>query len=103
MLSITHLQSAVESLLVDSTPSLPPAARQRLVAFVVGVLLAGTVVLRRVATTQAHLTPIPPPRPATNDGCAARSTMPIWHRRLRCMGASCGGYSGACQQISDSP
>lgn len=57
MPSIRHLQTAVESLLADSLPTLPRATRQRLVAFLLGVLLAGTVVLRRVATTQAHLTP----------------------------------------------
>lgn len=57
MASITHLQSAVESLLNQSLPSLPRSARQRLSAFVLGVLLAGSVVLRRVATTQAHFTP----------------------------------------------
>lgn len=57
MPSIAHLEQAVETLLVDSLPTLPRATRQRLVAFLLGVLLAGTVVLRRVATTQAHLTP----------------------------------------------
>jgi Transposase DDE domain len=53
MPSITHLQTAVEILLSDSLPALPRAARQRLVYFVIGVLLAGTIVLRRVATTHA--------------------------------------------------
>jgi Transposase DDE domain len=57
MPSITHLETAVETLLAESLPTLPRATRQRLVAFLLGVLLAGTVVLRRVATTQAHFTP----------------------------------------------
>jgi hypothetical protein len=55
MLSITHLSAAVETLLLDSLPDLPHAARQRLLSFLLGVLLAGTIVLRRVATTQAHI------------------------------------------------
>ena len=55
MSSIAHLSTAVEQLLTDSEVDLTQAARQRLVLFVVGVLLAGTLVLRRVATTQAHI------------------------------------------------
>lgn len=55
MLSITHLQTSVETLLCESTVDLPRAARRRLVFFVIGVLLAGTIVLRRVATTHAHI------------------------------------------------
>lgn len=52
---IPHLLDAVETLLRESADQLPRATRQRLVLFVVGVLLAGTVVLRRVATTQTHI------------------------------------------------
>ena len=55
MSSIPHLTDAVETLLRASDDPLPRAARQRLALFVVGVLLAGTVVLRRVATTQTHI------------------------------------------------
>jgi hypothetical protein len=55
MLSITHLQTSVETLLIESAIDLPRAARRRLVFFVIGVLLAGTIVLRRVATTHAHI------------------------------------------------
>ena len=55
MHSILHLQTAVETLLNDSAVELSRAARRRLVFFVLGVLLAGTLVLRRVATTHSHI------------------------------------------------
>src|SRR5215510_14381474 len=55
MSSISHLQTAVETLLTESAVDLPRAARQRLVFFVIGVLLAGTLVVRRVATTHAYI------------------------------------------------
>jgi hypothetical protein len=55
MLSIAHLQTSVETLLIESTVELPHAARRRLVFFIIGVLLAGTIVLRRVASTHAHI------------------------------------------------
>lgn len=55
MPSITHLSEAVETLLLESGCDLPRAARQRLVFFVLGVLLAGTIALRRVATTHANI------------------------------------------------
>jgi hypothetical protein len=55
MSSIPHLTDAVETLLRAGDDPLPRATRQRLALFVVGVLLAGTVVLRRVATTQTHI------------------------------------------------
>ena len=55
MSSIPHLTDAVETLLRAGDDPLPRATRQRLARFVVGVLLAGTVVLRRVATTQTHI------------------------------------------------
>ena len=55
MSSIPHLTDAVETLLHAGDDPLPRATRQRLVLFVVGVLLAGTVVLRRVATTQTPI------------------------------------------------
>jgi|GEM_PF-810099 len=54
MPSITHLTTAVETLLHE-LPDLSRPARQRLVFFVVGVLVAGTLVLRRVATTHTHI------------------------------------------------
>jgi hypothetical protein len=56
MHSILHLQTAVETLFNDSAVELSRAARRRLVFFVLGVLLAGTLVLRRVATTHSHIT-----------------------------------------------
>jgi hypothetical protein len=55
MLSIAHLQTSVETLLIESTVELPHAARRRLVFLIIGVLLAGTIVLRRVASTHAHI------------------------------------------------
>jgi hypothetical protein len=54
MPSITHVTTAVETLLHE-TMDVPRAARQRLVFFVLGVLVAGTIVLRRVAITQTHI------------------------------------------------
>ena len=55
MLSITHLQRSVETLLSEDTTKLPRAARERLLFFLIGVLLAGSIVLRRVATSHAHI------------------------------------------------
>jgi hypothetical protein len=55
MSSIPHLTDAVETLLRAGDDPLPRAARQRLALFVVGVLLVGTVVLRRVATTRTSI------------------------------------------------
>jgi hypothetical protein len=55
MPSIAHLTEAVEELLVESNCGLPRAARQRLVFFVLGVLLAGSIALRRVATTHGNI------------------------------------------------
>jgi hypothetical protein len=54
MSSIAHLTTAVETV-IRETMDLPQAARQRLVFLVIGVLLAGTIVLRRVAITQSHI------------------------------------------------
>ena len=55
MLSIAHLQSSVEALIRESCTSLPLRAQRRLVFFVIGILLAGTLVLRRIATTHSHV------------------------------------------------
>lgn len=55
MPSIAHLTDAVETLIVESGSDLPRAARQRLVFFVLGVLLAGSIALRRVATPPANI------------------------------------------------
>jgi hypothetical protein len=55
MPSIRHLSQAVECLLTECLPDLSRAARQRLLFALIGVLVAGSIVLRRVATTQAHL------------------------------------------------
>lgn len=54
MFSIAHVTTAVETLMHE-LPDLSRAARQRLVFFVLGVLVAGTIVVRRVATTQSHI------------------------------------------------
>jgi hypothetical protein len=53
---IAHLLTAVEAVLTESLAEVPSATRQRLADLVLGVLLAGTVVLRQVATTQRHVT-----------------------------------------------
>lgn len=55
MPSIAHLREAVERLLVESECGLPRATRQRLTFFVIGVLLTSSIVLRRVASTQANI------------------------------------------------
>jgi hypothetical protein len=54
MNSRAQLTTAVETMIRD-TMDLLQAARQRLVVLVIGVLLAGTVVLWRVAITQSHI------------------------------------------------
>lgn len=55
--SIRYLTRSVETLLTDSAVDLPRRTRQRLLFFIVGILLAGSLVLRRIACTQAYLTP----------------------------------------------
>lgn len=55
--SIRHFQTAVDQLLTESAVDLPQRTRQRLVFFIVGILLSGTLVLRRIASTHAYLTP----------------------------------------------
>jgi hypothetical protein len=55
MQSIRHFEAAVEHLLTESCPDLAPRARRRLLFLIVGVLLAGSLVLRRIAITHAHL------------------------------------------------
>jgi hypothetical protein len=55
--SIRQFAQAVESLLTSSEVALPVRTRQRLVFFILGILLSGTLVLRRIATTHAYLTP----------------------------------------------
>jgi hypothetical protein len=55
MLSINHLQSSVESLIAECCTNLPLRAQRRLVFLVTGILLAGTLVLRRIATTHAQV------------------------------------------------
>jgi hypothetical protein len=52
---IAHLRTAVEEVLTKSLADLLIATRQRLADLVLGVLLAGTVVLRHMATTQCHV------------------------------------------------
>jgi DDE family transposase len=55
--SIRHFTRAVETLLDRSAVDLPRRTRQRLLFFIVGILLSGTLVLRRIACTHAYLTP----------------------------------------------
>jgi len=55
--SIRYLSQSVETLLTTSAVDLPRRTRQRLIFFIVGILLAGSLVLRRIACTQAYLTP----------------------------------------------
>jgi hypothetical protein len=55
--SIRQLTRSVETLLLTSAVDLPHRTRQRLLFFIVGVLLSGSLVLRRIACTQAYLTP----------------------------------------------
>jgi hypothetical protein len=51
--SIRHRSSAVERLLTLSAVDLPRRTRQRLICLLLGILLSGTLVLRRIATTHA--------------------------------------------------
>ena len=55
--SIRYLSQSVETLLTASAVDLPSRTRQRLLFFIVGILLSGSLVLRRIACTQAYLTP----------------------------------------------
>lgn len=55
--SIRHFTTAVEQLLTTSAVDLPLRTRQRLIFFILGILLSGTLVLRRIASTHAYLTP----------------------------------------------
>jgi hypothetical protein len=55
--SIRSFTQSVETLLTASALDLPRRTRQRLVFFILGILLAGSLVLRRMACTHAYLTP----------------------------------------------
>jgi len=55
--SIRHFTRSVETLLIASAVDLPKRTRARLLFFILGILLAGSVVLRRIACTHAYLTP----------------------------------------------
>ena len=55
--SIRYLTQSVETLLTASAVDLPRRTRQRLLFFIVGILLASSLVLRRIASTHAYLTP----------------------------------------------
>lgn len=55
--SIRHFSTAVDQLLTTSVVALPLRTRQRLIFFVLGILLSGSLVLRRMARTHAYLTP----------------------------------------------
>jgi hypothetical protein len=57
MPSIRHTERAVDSLLTSSDVALPLRTRRRLLFFILGILLSGTLVLRRIASTHAYLTP----------------------------------------------
>lgn len=53
MLSAHPFYQELACLVKDCLPSLPPRARKRLVWFVVGILLAQSIVLRKIAVAQA--------------------------------------------------
>ena len=55
--SIRHFTRSVETLLLSSAVELPVRTRARLLFLIVGLLLSGSLVLRRIACTQAYLTP----------------------------------------------
>jgi hypothetical protein len=55
--SIRAFTRSVETLLTLSAVDLPRRTRQRLLFFIVGILLSGSLVLRRIACTHAYLTP----------------------------------------------
>jgi hypothetical protein len=55
--SIRHFSKAVDGLLTSSDVALPQRTRMRLVFLMIGILLSGTLVLRRIAGTHAYLTP----------------------------------------------
>jgi hypothetical protein len=55
--SIRTFSQSVETLLLTSAVALPSRTRQRLCFFIVGILLAGSLSPRRIACTQAYLTP----------------------------------------------
>jgi hypothetical protein len=55
--SIRHLTQSVETLLTASAVELPRRTRVRLIFFILGILLSGSLVLRRIACTHAYLTP----------------------------------------------
>lgn len=55
--SIRHFIRAVDSLFCQSMGDMPQRTRQRLVFLTLSILLSGSLVLRRMASTQAYLTP----------------------------------------------
>lgn len=55
--SIRHFTRAVDSLFRRSRVTMPHRTRQRLVVLTLRILLSGSLVLRRMASTQAYLTP----------------------------------------------
>lgn len=55
--SIRALNQSVQTLLTTSAVDLPRRTRQRLIFFIVGILLSSSLRLRRIACTQAYLTP----------------------------------------------
>lgn len=59
MHSIPHLMTAVETLMAETCTALPVRTRQRLCFAVIGIMLAGSVVMRRVASTHAQVCPSP--------------------------------------------
>ena len=102
MSSIPHLTDAVETLLRASDDPLPRAARQRLALFVVGVLLAGTVVLRRVATTRTPIA-LGAAQAASHERRLRRIVHdPQLGRRRRCPGGLCAGCCSGCVPTSGS-
>jgi hypothetical protein len=68
--SIHHFHAVLTTLIADTCPELPRRAQRRLVFCLLGILLAGTLVLRRIASTYAQV-------------CLASPSAPSHERRLR--------------------
>lgn len=72
--SIRHFTQSVETLLTASAVDLPRRRRVRLIFFILGILLASSLVLRRIACTPAYLTPQTTCAASHSGGCGGCST-----------------------------
>ena len=54
-MGIAHVLTAIEALLTECLDDMPVTTRKRIADVVMGVLVSGTLVLRQVATTLAHV------------------------------------------------